>query len=277
MVRIEELFSVSGLVAIVTGGASGIGRGYAEIMAVNGAHVALFDVNEAALQETAEALTDLGSDVATYLVDVTDRAALDRATAAVVKRFGRLDVCFANAGISSGPGFVTLDGKRPPERAFENLDPEVLDRVLDVNIGATFRTIQSCIPHMKRNGGGRIIVTSSVSATRTELMVGASYVISKGGVGMLVKQVARELAADNILVNAIAPGPVVTNIGGGRLKDPAARAPFDKLTPIGRVATPEDLYGAALFLASPASAYITGAEILVDGGGIFGPDFPGLG
>jgi NAD(P)-dependent dehydrogenase (short-subunit alcohol dehydrogenase family) len=271
MNRIEELFSVRGLSVIVTGGASGIGRGYAEAMAANGADLALFDMDEAGLRRTAEELGTYGGKVETFIVDATDRAALDAATAVVAERFGRIDVVFANVGISGGPGFVTIDGERPAERAFENLDPALLDKVLQVNIGATFRTIQSCVPHMKRNGGGRIIVTSSISATRTEILVGAAYVASKGGVGMLVK-----LAADNILVNAISPGPVVTNIGGGRLKDPAARAPFDKLTPIGRVAFPEDLYGAALYLASPASAYVTGAEIIVDGGAILGPDSPGL-
>lgn len=276
MMRIEKLFSVRGLTVIITGGASGIGRGYAEAMAANGANLALFDIDEAGLGAAARDLAAHGVDVATFIVDATDRAALDAAMAGVVARFGGIDVVFANAGISGGPGFVTVDGERLEGRAFENLDPALLDKVLQVNIGGTFRTIQSCIPHMKRGGGGRIIVTSSVSATRTELFVGAAYVASKGGVGMLVRQVAREVAADGILVNAISPGPVVTNIGGGRLNDPQARAPFDRLTPIGRVATPEDLYGAALFLASPASAYITGAEIIVDGGAILGPDFPGL-
>lgn len=276
MLRIEELFSVREKSVIITGAASGIGRGFAEAMAANGANLALFDMDEAGLQRAAEELSAHGVRVETFFVDATDSAALDSATAEVVARFGAIDVLFANVGISGGPGFVTIDGERPSERAFESIDPAILDKVLQVNVGATFRTIQSCVPHMKRNGGGRIIVTSSISATRTEILVGAAYVASKGAVGMLVKQVARELATYNILVNAISPGPVVTNIGGGRLKDPAARAPFDKLTPIGRVAFPDDLYGAALFLASPASSYITGAEIIIDGGAILGPDSPGL-
>jgi NAD(P)-dependent dehydrogenase (short-subunit alcohol dehydrogenase family) len=117
-------------------------------------------------------------------------------------------------------------------------------------------------------------VTSSISANTTELLVGAPYVASKGGVGMLVKQAARELAAYNILVNAISPGPVVTNIGGGRLQDADARAPFEQAAPLGKIARPEDLYGAALFFASPASSHVTGAEIIIDGGTHLGPDRP---
>ncbi|WP_238366481.1 SDR family NAD(P)-dependent oxidoreductase [Mesobacterium pallidum] len=268
--RIETLFDVSGLSVVVTGGASGIGLGFARAMAENGAQVTLFDIDRDALDA---ACTALGPDAVGVEVDATDAAALDRGFAQVAEARG-VDVVFANAGISGGPGFVTPDGERLGSRAFEALDPALLDRVLSVNIGATFRTMQAAIPHLKARGGGRIIVTSSISATHTELLVGAPYVASKGGVGMLVKQAARELARYGILVNAISPGPVITNIGGGRLQDDASRAPFERAAPLGRIARPQDLYGAALFLASPASSHVTGAEIIIDGGACLGPDRP---
>lgn len=274
MAKINELFNVEGLCVVVTGGASGIGFGYTEVMSANKARVAIFDRDTEAMDGALKKLRDSGADAIGLSVDVTDKSALNSAMAEVVEQFGRLDVVFANAGISGGPGFVTTDGHRPEDRMIENTDPDLLDRVLEVNIGATFKTIQAAIPHLKAGGGGRIIVTSSISATHTELLVGGVYVVSKGGVGMLVKQAARELATYNILVNAISPGPVVTNIGGGRLQDAAARAPFDKAAPIGRIATPQDLQGAALFLSSPASSYITGAEILIDGGTSLGSDTP---
>ena len=269
--RLESLFSVAGLSVVVTGGASGIGLGFATALAANGAKLALVDLDAQAL-ETARA--ELGDDVLTYALDVCDADALRDAFAQIAKARGGIDVLFANAGISGGPGFAAPDGSRPEGREFEALDPSLLDRVLSVNIGATFRTIQAVVPHMKSAGGGRIIVTSSISASTTELMVGAPYVASKGGVGMLVKQAARELAAHNILVNAISPGPVVTNIGGGRLQDAQARAPFERAAPLGKIARPDDLFGAALFFASPASSHVTGAEIIIDGGACLGADRP---
>lgn len=273
-VKIAELFDVSGLATVVTGAASGIGYGICEVMAANGARLAIFDIDAEGLEKAADQLRAFGGEVRTEYLDVTDKSALDAAMARTVEDFGRLDVVFANAGVSGGPGFTVPDGSRPVERMIENTDPALLERVLDINVRATFLTIQSCVPHLKASGGGRIILTSSISATHTELMVGASYVVSKAGVGMLVKQAARELAAYGILVNAISPGPVITNIGGGRLKDPAARGPFNLAAPLGKVAAPEDLFGAVIYLASPASSHVTGAEILIDGGISLGPDIP---
>jgi NAD(P)-dependent dehydrogenase (short-subunit alcohol dehydrogenase family) len=119
---------------------------------------------------------------------------------------------------------------------------------------------------MKPRKSGRIIVTSSVSATITELHVGTPYVVAKAGAAQLVRQAARELGGYGIGVNAIAPGPVVTNISGGRLQDPAIQAHFGRLAPMHRMGETDDIQGIALFLASPASRFVTGAEILVDGG-----------
>ncbi|MFT8245093.1 SDR family NAD(P)-dependent oxidoreductase [Roseomonas sp. BN140053] len=264
--RIEELFTVAGRAALVTGGASGIGLAIAEALAANGARVALLDRDAAALARATARLSALGPAPHAEAADITDRAALEAAFNRSRDALGGLEIVFANAGISGGPGFLRPDGSRDPATAIEAQPAERWEQVMAVNLTAAFATIQAAVPHLKRGGGGRIIVTSSVSATKTELFVGTPYVVSKAGIAQLVRQAALELAAFNITVNAIAPGPVVTNIAGGRLQDPTAQEFFARFCPMGRMGSPADLQGAALFLASPAAAFVTGAEILVDGG-----------
>jgi NAD(P)-dependent dehydrogenase (short-subunit alcohol dehydrogenase family) len=260
-VKASSLFDVTGLVTVVTGGASGIGLAYAEAMADNGARVTLFDLDPKRLAVETERLGAQGRQV-----DVTDRDALHRAFDETARELGRLDVLFANAGIGGGPGFLTLDGRRNDERAFEKLDTDYWDRIFKLDVTALFWTIQAAAKHMKAGQGGRIIVTSSISATKTESMVGAPYVAAKASAAQLVRQAALELAEYNILVNAIAPGPFVTNISGGRLQDESVQAALAKFCPLKRLGFADDIQGLALFLASPASKYMTGASLTVDGG-----------
>ncbi|HEY1944248.1 MAG TPA: SDR family oxidoreductase [Roseiarcus sp.] len=263
--KIDQLFSVRGLSVVVTGGASGIGRAIAGALAENGAKVALFDLNAEAAQAAAEELSRDGADISWVAVDATDAAALKKAFADVAGRDG-LDVVYANAGISGGPGFLTFDRERNPPAAIEAIAPDFFDRVVSVNLGSVFRTIQAAVPHLKARGGGRIIVTSSISATRVETLVGTPYVASKAAVAQFVRQIALELARYSIAVNAIAPGPVATGIAGGRLQDPQTQSRFAEHCPMHRIGTPDDVVGAALFLASPSARFITGAEIMIDGG-----------
>lgn len=264
--KIADLFAVSGLATVVTGGASGIGRACAEAMADNGARVTLLDANRDTLAETLAALQSRGGDVRGAVVDVTDRAALNRAFDEATEHFGKLDVVFANAGISGGPGFLNQDRTRNPARALEDVDPALIDRLIEVNYKSVFTTIQASARHMKKSGGGSIVVTSTISTFHPEIFVGVPYVVSKAGLTQLVRQSAIELAAHNIRVNAMAPGPFVTNIGGGRLQDPATQEFFARMTPMRRMGLPDDIQGLALFLASAASGYITGEQIVIDGG-----------
>jgi len=259
------LFDVSGLATVVTGGASGIGLAYASVMADNGARVTIMDADEKALGEVVKRFRSTGQDVRGEVVDVTDRKALGRSFGTTVQHYGRLDVVFANAGIGGGPGFLKLDGERNPDRALENIPSDLWDKVIAIDLTSVFATLQAAARHMKARGG-RIIVTTSISAVRTETFVAAPYVAAKAGAAQLVRQAAHELARYNITVNAIAPGPFVTNISGGRLKDPAVRAPFERFSPMRRVGEPDDIKGLALFLASPAASLITGAQIVIDGG-----------
>jgi len=269
--KAQQLFDVQGRIVAITGAASGIGLAYAEVMSANGAVVNLIDVDREALNAAVERLRAEGAVVHGEVADVTLPDTLRQAFAAIVERHGRLDVVFANAGISGGPGFLNGAGERNPAGAIENLSLEVWNRVIATNTTSVFVTLQTVVPYMKKQGGGRIIVTSSISASKTETLVSSIYATSKAAVGYLVRQAAHELAKFDILVNAISPGPVITNIGGGRLKSAESRKPFDRAAPLGRIATPQDLQGAALFLASPAASLITGAQILIDGGTTLGP------
>jgi NAD(P)-dependent dehydrogenase (short-subunit alcohol dehydrogenase family) len=269
--KANALFDVGGLATIVTGGASGIGLAYAEAMADNGARVALFDIDRSRLDQSVAQLNAKGGDVHGRLVDVTDRAALCGAVDAVADMFGRVDVLFANAGIDSGPGFLSMSGTRTAESALENVSDERWDHVIAVNLTSVFTSIKAVLPHMKKNArGGRIIVTTSVGALRPEAIVGMPYMPAKAGAAHLVRQAALELAKYNILVNAVAPGAFVTNIAGGAMHNREVQAAFAKAVPLARVANTDEIQGVALFLASPASQYITGTQIVVDGGIMLG-------
>ena len=268
--KAEELFDVRGLASIVTGGASGIGLACAEVMAANGARVTLIDRNASELEKAVRRLAVGGLDVRGEVVDVTDRARLNLAFDAAATAHGRIDVVFANAGIGGGPGFLTAQGERNPESAFENISDERWNAAIAGNLSSVFWSIQAAVRHMKPNRGGRIIVTISIAALKTESGVGTPYMPATAGAAHLVKQAALELARYGILVNAIAPGPFLTNISGGKMFDPAVRSYHERVVPMKRLATPDEIKGLALFLASPASKYITGTQIVIDGGATLG-------
>ncbi|HTV49629.1 MAG TPA: SDR family NAD(P)-dependent oxidoreductase [Steroidobacteraceae bacterium] len=268
--KIAQLFSVSGYGVVITGGASGLGLAYAEALAENGARVTLLDVSESAVALESRRLRDAGYDVRGERVDVTEHAALDRAVDAAASAYGRLDVVFANAGVDSGPGFLGswVGSQRPrvAEGALENYTDERWNRVIDINLNGVFATLRAAARHMKPRRSGRIVVTTSLAALKCEAAIGAAYMAAKAGAAHLVHNVALELAAYGITVNAIAPGFFITNIGGGHAKNPAVQQAVAKVLPMHRVGWPEDIKGLALFLASPASAYLTGQQIVIDGG-----------
>src|SRR5262245_14045084 len=161
----RDLFDVTGLATIVTGGASGIGLADGQVMATNGAAVTLIDRDAQALVAATNQLSSGGNQVRGETADVTDKAALCRAVDVIAQRHGRIDVAFANAGISAGPGFLNVERQRDPQRALENIPDDLWKRVIDTNLTSVFHTIQVVVPHMKARGG-RIIVTSSISATQ---------------------------------------------------------------------------------------------------------------
>jgi NAD(P)-dependent dehydrogenase (short-subunit alcohol dehydrogenase family) len=269
-VKISELFNVDGYGVVVTGGASGIGLGYAEALATNGARVTLLDVHPQRIEEETKRLRAAGLDVRGQIVDVCDRKALTAAIDAAANKYGRLDVVFANAGIDPGAGFVGAwaGAERPRilDGAIENYSDERWNRVLEVNLNGIFATVRAAAHPMKMQKSGRIILTTSLATTRIEPAIGAAYMAAKAGASQFMRTMALELAAYNITVNAIAPGYIVTNIGGGHAHDPVEQKAVAKMIPMHRVGFPKDMHGLALFLASHASDYITGQEIIVDGG-----------
>jgi NAD(P)-dependent dehydrogenase (short-subunit alcohol dehydrogenase family) len=269
-VKISELFKVDGRAVVVTGGASGIGLGYTEALASNGARVTMLDVHPQRIEEETRRLKSAGLDVAGEVVDVTDHPRLDAVMDEVARRHGGLDAIFANAGIDSGVGFVGAwvgtERPRVDAGALERYTDERWNKVIEINLNGVFATVRAAARHMKPRKAGRIIITTSAASTRIEPAIGAAYMASKAGAAHFMKSVALELAAFNITVNAIAPGLFVTNIGGGHAKDVEVQKAFAKAIPMHRVGFPADMYGLALFLASDASAYVTGQEIIIDGG-----------
>jgi NAD(P)-dependent dehydrogenase (short-subunit alcohol dehydrogenase family) len=266
MPTLDEMFDVRGKSVIVTGGASGIGRAYAEVMADNGARVCIFDINAKGLEGVVTEMVARGGDVWGQALDVADRGRMAAAFDTVADRHGRIDVVFANAGIDAGPGFLSTEGHRNPEGAIDVLDDHHWDQVIEVNLTSVYTTVKHAVRHMKYSGGGRIIVTSSIAAQINEAIVGTPYMPAKAGVDHFVRQMAMELGAYGILVNCISPGPFMTNIAGGRLKIPADRRAFEAQSLIGRIGDTDDIKGLALYLASPCSSYMTGSQIVIDGG-----------
>jgi NAD(P)-dependent dehydrogenase (short-subunit alcohol dehydrogenase family) len=259
--KAAKLFDVSGLNTVVTGAASGLGLAMAEALADNGARVTLIDRDAVGLGRAAARLKLAGGDVHTAALDVADRGALREAIDAAGRSVGKLDVVFANAGMSAGPGYLTEEGQ------LANVQPDTWQRVLDVNLTSVFNTLQFAANHMKPQKSGRIIVTASIAGLRAETPCGYGYTATKAAIINLVRQAAMELASYNVLVNAIAPGPFMTNIAGGRLhRDPEAVKMFENMVPLGRIASTDEIQGLALYLASPASSFVTGTVIPIDGG-----------
>jgi NAD(P)-dependent dehydrogenase (short-subunit alcohol dehydrogenase family) len=247
---LSDRFDVAGLRTVVTGAASGLGLAMGEVMVEGGARVTLVDVDADGL---AAASARLG-DAPTALVDIADPAAVERLFA----ELDGVDVVFANAGVSREAGVLDERG------GLGNLDDETWRTVLGINLDGVLFTMREAARHMKRQGSGRIIVTASTAGIGTDPFVGYSYSATKAAVIMLVRQAAFELARHGVHVNAIAPGPFRTNIGGGA--PPIPDEAWADIVAIGRMAEPEELKGVALLLASPASSFITGAVVPVDGG-----------
>ena len=249
----SDRFDVSGARVVVTGAASGLGLAMAEVMADGGARVTLADLDADGLASAAERL-----DARSFQLDVSDPEAVRRVFDEVVAEQGGVDVAFANAGISTEPGVLDERG------GLEALDVETWRKVLGVNLDGVVFTMREAARHMKKQGSGKIVVTASTAGFGTDPMVGYSYSATKAAVIILVRQAALELARHGVHVNAIAPGPFRTNIGGDAAPIPPEA--WEDIVAIGRMAEPDELKGVALLLASPASSFMTGAVIPVDGG-----------
>lgn len=265
-----DQFDLTGRSGLVTGAASGIGLAYAEVLAEAGARVTLTDIDaEGAARECAR-LVDQGYEARWDSCDVSKLDQVARAFDHHVAAYGGCDIAFANAGLDVGNGFWTPEGARNPDGQIDVYDPDRWYKSIGINLNGVFHTVREAARVMKANKarrGGSIVITSSNAAEVNEAIVGVPYMAAKAGVKHFMRHAAYELAAYGIRVNAIAPGPFVTNIGDGWVKkNPAAKAAWDEMVPVGKMAETYQIKPLALLLASDAGSYMTGAHVMIDGG-----------
>lgn len=246
----------TGKLVIVTGGAGGLGGAISSAFLHEGARVAIFDTNpeaiDRALAELAQPDDSMGA-----VVDVRIRDSVTAGVAEVVAAFGGVDILIAAAGGSLGT-----------PRDIDDIEPEHLDLVIDVNIKGTFNCAQAVVPHMKARGGGAIVNFSSIGGRSTSPVTGIPYAAAKAGVLGLTRRLAREVGPDSIRVNAIAPGLFLTGRLQGMFDEMAAKDRDEVLDaiPLHRMPELRECVDPVLFLASEESSYITGAVLDVNGG-----------
>jgi NAD(P)-dependent dehydrogenase (short-subunit alcohol dehydrogenase family) len=245
-------FRLDGKVALITGGTRGIGLAIAHAFGEAGAR--LYVSGRSGGTEAEAQLRAAGYDASFIAADLTEPAAPGKLVAEILERAGRLDVLVNNAGIA-------IHGDTAD---FSDAD---LARLMALNVDAVFRCCRAAIPAMRAQGGGTVVNLGSMSGIASNIPQNqVAYNTSKAAVHMMTKSLASELALDNIRVNALAPGYIQTEMSQGGMDNPAWWPTWREMTPMQRVGQPEEVAAAALFLASPASSYVTGDVLVIDGG-----------
>jgi NAD(P)-dependent dehydrogenase (short-subunit alcohol dehydrogenase family) len=246
-------FDLTGKVALITGGSRGIGLAIAEAYAAAGARLALAGRKQEAVDAAAETIRQAGGEALAVAAHTGDGAAVTALVECVVEQYGGIDILVNNAATNPhfGP-FLTAEASH-------------WDKILDVNVKGYFRVAKACIPFMRARGGGKIINMASVAGLEPQRMMGV-YCVSKAAVLMMTQVLAAETAAENIQVNAIAPGFVKTKFSQVLWSTPDIHDRLVTAIPAGRMAEAEEIAGIAIYLASAASSFTTGATFVVDGG-----------
>ena len=249
----EDLFDLSGRVAVVTGSTKGIGRAIAEAMAAHGAKVVISSRKAAACEEVAARIREAGGEAIAVPCNVSHKDQLQHLVDETRRQLGAIDVLVANAGVNPFYG----GSLEIPDSA--------LEKILDVNIRSNHWLCQMVIPEMRERRTGVIIIVSSVTGLKGSAALG-SYAISKAGDMQLARNLAVEFGPDGIRANCIAPGVVRTDFARALWEDPRAAQRQEERTPLRRLGSPEDIAGAAVFLAARAGAWLTGQTLVIDGG-----------
>ncbi len=246
-------FDLTGKVALITGASRGIGQAIAETYAAAGAKVVLVSRKQEGLDAVAETIRGNGGDALPIAAHTGSDEAVQAVVAQAVGHYGGIDIVVNNAATNPHFGGILT------------AEESHWDKILDVNVKGYFRVIKACVPSMKARGGGKVINMASIAGLKPQVMMGV-YCVSKAAVLMMTEVLAAELAVDNIQVNAIAPGFVKTKFSQAIWSTPAIHDAVMKTIPQGRIAEPGELTGIALYLASEASSFTTGATFLIDGG-----------
>jgi NAD(P)-dependent dehydrogenase (short-subunit alcohol dehydrogenase family) len=247
---------LAGRVVILTGAAGGIGQVYARRLGAEGARLSLIDLDGDGLRTVAAECRALGAETVELVVDLSDAEAARLAVDETAERLGGVDALVNNAAL-----FSAL-----PSRAFVEIPADEVDRVLTVNVRAPFVLCQAVVPHLRRRGGGKIVnIGSGIVLSASPGM--AHYTVSKGAIFALTRALARELGADGITVNTLAPGFTLTDTLRARTDQPVDSSRRSR--PLNRDEVPEDLEGTLVYLLSSDSDFVTGQMIVVNGGSVF--------
>ena len=244
----NRAFDLTGKCALVTGSTRGIGRAIAEALIASGARVVISNEDAGDTARVARELKQPG-----IACDVGDDKALEALVGGTVAALGHLDIVVCNAGITGRPG------------PFASVDMDDYARVMAINLRSHVVLANFALPHIASRGGGAAILISSLSALRGNGNIGA-YALAKAGVAQLARNLAVEWGPRNVRVNAISPGFITTELSAPLLADSGFMARRMAITPLRRPGTPADVAGAAAFLASPAGSFVTGHNLVVDGG-----------
>ena len=240
-------------VAFISGGARGMGAAEAKLFAKEGAKVVIGDVLDDEGRMTESEINETGGECLFVRLDVTNEDSWAAAIASTVSRFGKLDVLVNNAGV------VTRG-------SVEDTTLEEYDRIMDINAKGVFLGTKAAIPELRKLGGGSIVNISSISGNIGQSDVRAVYNASKGAVRIFTKSAAIQYASEGIRVNSVHPGDIATDMAQARLNDPQLQLEAEANSPLGRTGKPEEVAYGVLYLASDESSFVTGSELVIDGG-----------